>query len=146
MNPKNTHVTIGQRGEQLFDKNNVMSTVAEEINEGQQMQRQTSRRITPDFQAATETIDAMVDRLDEAHNRMLKSMDAVAKGATDASRKARSSANDMAAMLDKINRGTNYERLERNVALLERTAAAMQSLADLEKTGQLSRVIKALQP
>ena len=146
MNPKNTHVTIGQRGEQLFDKNNVMSTVAEEINEGHHMQRQTSRRITPDFQAATETIDAMVDRLDEAHNRMLKSMDAVAKGATDASRKARSSANDMAAMLDKINRGTNYERLERNVALLERTAVAMQALSDLEKTGQLSRVIKALQP
>lgn len=146
MNPKNTHVTIGQRGEQLFDKNNVMSTVAEEINEGQQMQRQTSRRITPDFRAATETIDAMVDHLDEAHSRMLKSMDAVAKGATDASRKARSSANDMAAMLDKINRGTNYERLERNVALLERTAAAMQALSDLEKTGQLSRVIKALQP
>ena len=146
MNPKNTHITIGQRGEQLFDKNNVMSTVAEEINEGQQMQRQTSHRITPDFRAATETIDAMVDHLDEAHSRMLKSMDAVAKGATDASRKARSSANDMAAMLDKINRGTNYERLERNVALLERTAVAMQALSDLEKTGQLSRVIKALQP
>ena len=146
MNPKNTHITIGQRGEQLFDKNNVMSMVAEDINEGHQMQRQTNRRITPDFQAATETIDAMVSHLEEAQIRMLKSMDAVAKGATDASRKARSSASEMAAMLDKINRGANYERLERNVALLERTAAAMQSLADLEKTGQLSRVIKALQP
>lgn len=146
MNPKNTHVTIGQRGEQLFDKNNVMSMVAEDINEGHQMQRQTNRRITPDFQAATETIDAMASHLEEAQSRMLKSMDALAKGATDASRKARSSASDMAAMLDKINRGANYERLERNVALLERTAVAMQALSDLEKTGQLSRVIKALQP
>lgn len=107
---------------------------------------ENTRNDLPDFQAATETIDAMASHLAEAQTRMLKSMDALAKGATDASRKARSSANDMAAMLDKINRGTNYERLERNVALLERTAAAMQSLADLEKTGQLSRVIKALQP
>lgn len=146
MNNVKQNTVIGPRGEASAKKDSLFSYVAEDTTNGSQLQRQTNRRVTPDFRAAAETIEAMVDHLEETQTRMLKGMDALAKGATDASRKARSSAADMTAMLDKINRGTNYERLERNVALLERTATAMQALAELEKSGHLARVMKALQP
>ena len=146
MKTQNNGLIIGQRGEMLFSKDTALAFAAENINSGNHLQSSVSKRITPDFKAAEETIEQMVDRLEETNGRMNKAMDALAKGATDASRKARSSAADMTAMLDKINRGTNYERLERNVALLERTATAMQALAELEKSGHLARVMKALQP
>lgn len=140
----NTHI-ISPRGEVLIPKNNVMTAVATDVNEGNQLQRHTARRVTPDFELAAKTIDALVDHLAEVHTRMLKSMDALANGAKDASRKARSSATDMSALLEKINRGANYDRLEKNVEVLERIAAAMTTLADLEKSGHLARIMKALQ-
>lgn len=142
----NDGTIISKSGEVFAKKDTVFTAIAENINTGNHLQRQANHRVTPDFKAAAETIEAMVDHLEETQSRMLKGMDAIAKGATDASRKARSSASEMAALLEKINRGANYERLERNVALLERTAAAMQTLAELEKSGHLARVMRALQP
>lgn len=140
----NTHI-ISPRGEVLVPKNNVVTAIATDVNEGAHLQRQTARRVTPEFERAAETIDDLVDHLAEVHARMLKSMDALASGAKEASRKARSSATDMSALLEKINRGANYDRLQKNVEVLERIAAAMTTLADLEKSGHLARVMKALQ-
>lgn len=136
---------IGNRGEAFAEKTKVFTFVADDVNKGTQLQRQTAQHVTPDFEAAAKTIDALADHLADAHARMVKAMDQMAAGAKDASRKARGSATDMVALLDKIDRGANYDRLERNVATLERAAAAMQVLADLEKTGHLGRIIKALQ-
>ena len=71
--------------------------------------------------------------------------DALAAAAKDASRKARTSATDMSALLDKFNRSTDYVRLERNVAIIERMAAALGTLAELEKSGHLSKLMKGFQ-
>lgn len=139
------NIIISQRGEVLADHDTVMSFVAQDINTGGHLQRQTAKHITPDMQAASATVEAMTDHLATVQKRMLAEMDALAAAAKDASRKARTSATDMSALLDKFNRSTDYVRLERNVAIIERMAAALGTLAELEKSGHLSKLMKGLQ-
>lgn len=136
---------ISQRGEVLVDHDTVVTFVAQDTNTGRHLQRQTARRITPDMQAASATVEAMTDHLAAVQKRMLAEMDALAAAAKDASRKARTSATDMSALLDKFNRSTDYVRLERNVAIIERMAAALGTLAELEKSGHLSKLMKGFQ-
>ena len=56
----------------------------------------------------------------------------------------RKAADDLASGLVKVEKAANFSNLERYVALLERAATAMQTLAELEKAGKLDKIATAL--
>ena len=68
----------------------------------------------------------------------------MAATAKKASQDVRKAADDMASGLLKIEKQANFNNLERYVLLLERAASAMQSLAELEKSGKLEKIAASL--
>lgn len=56
----------------------------------------------------------------------------------------RDSTEKLAQSLSRVEKAANFERLEKYVELLERTATAMNSLAALEADGKLSKISNAL--
>ena len=56
----------------------------------------------------------------------------------------RKAADDLASGLAKVEKTANFSNLERYVNLLERAATAMQTLAELEKSGKLDKIAGAL--
>lgn len=54
------------------------------------------------------------------------------------------SSDAMAGSLSRVEKAANFDRLERYVTLLERTAAAMATLAEIEKSGKLEKISSAL--
>ena len=56
----------------------------------------------------------------------------------------RKAADDLALGLSKVEKTANFSNLERYVLLLERAAAAMSTLAELEKDGKLNKISSAL--
>ena len=56
----------------------------------------------------------------------------------------RKAADDLASGLSKVEKTANFSNLERYVLLLERAAAAMSTLAELEKDGKLIKISSAL--
>ena len=56
----------------------------------------------------------------------------------------RKAADDLSAGLAKVEKTANFANLEKYVALLERAATAMSTLAELEKAGKLEKIAGAL--
>ena len=70
--------------------------------------------------------------------------DAITESSKITSQNVRKAANDLAEGLQRIEKLANFDRLERNVQLLERAAAALTTLAELEKNGKLAGVVSAM--
>lgn len=78
-----------------------------------------------------------MDSLTEAELRLTAS-------AKQTSTNVRKAANEIHEGVQRIEKAANFDRLERQVALLERAAAAMSVLAELESSGKLAKVIAAV--
>jgi hypothetical protein len=96
-------------------------------------------------------IETAIEVTQDANERFSSVLDAFTKTHTsfsDSAKKASSSvrvaADTMAAGLAKIEKTANFDRLERMVDLLERAAMAMNTLAEMEKSGQLAKLSEAI--
>jgi hypothetical protein len=96
-------------------------------------------------------IETAIDLTKEANKRFASVLNAFTKTHNDfsdsakkASSSVRTAADTMASGLAKIEKVANFDRLERMVDLLERAAAAMSTLAEMEKSGQLAKLSEAI--
>jgi hypothetical protein len=96
-------------------------------------------------------IKTAIDLTEEADKRFASALDAFTKthidfsnSAKKASSSVRTAADTMAAGLARVEKAANFDRLERMVDLLERAAAAMSTLAEMEKSGQLAKLSEAI--
>lgn len=100
------------------------------------MMTDTEKAIAKTDQVSSE-FSAVIDRFIATENRLSEESKRVA-GAVKAS------ADRMGQGIDRLQKAADFERLERYVALLERAAVAMQSLAELEASGRLEKIASAI--
>jgi hypothetical protein len=106
--------------------------------------KKVTKRMNADIKTA-------IDLTEEADKRFASALDAFTKthidfsnSAKKASSSVRTAADTMAAGLARVEKAANFDRLERMVDLLERAAAAMSTLAEMEKSGQLAKLSEAI--
>lgn len=103
-----------------------------------------AKAMTQDAQKATDLVNSVT----EEFSRSLESMQKVRARFVDESKQAsgavRDSAEKLAQGLLRVEKAANFARLQQYVDLLERAAAAMSTLAALEKDGKLDKIAGAL--
>lgn len=103
-----------------------------------------AKKMTTDADKAIETTKKVM----EEFSTVLHQFSAVEKNVVEQSKKAAGNIKDagekLAQGLARIEKSANFDRLERYVTLLERAATAMKALSDLEKTGHLEKIAKAI--
>lgn len=95
------------------------------------------------YNSAAAELEAAAKRMDDALNALLDSEKATSEKAKAAISRAKDSAAQIGDALVRVNRllGSDFEA---KLAQLERTAAALSQLAELDKSGRLAGVISAL--
>lgn len=105
------------------------------------------KRIKPMTAEAQKAIDITED-VEKHFATTLDKFLATEQRFVDSSKKAsgnvRDSTQKLADGLSKIEKVANFDRLERYVELLERAATAMNVLAELDKSGKLSKIAAAI--
>lgn len=133
-----------KRGE-LFDSREVTKVVVNSINQGIYFsQRTIMSEDMKEVQAAEAKIDAMIDAIGQRIDRLNMVEGDLSKKTKAIGGNVRDSAEKLAQGLAKVEKAANFDRLERMVNLLERAAAAMSTLAELEKGGKLERIATAI--
>jgi len=79
-----------------------------------------------------------------ALNQLLTKEKEISESSKKVSGNIRKSANELAEGLIKLEKTVNFQNLERYVGLLERAATTLETLAQLEKNGDLTKIIGAL--
>lgn len=97
-----------------------------------------------DIQTAIDLTQDATKRFSIALDTFTKTHENFAESAKKASSSVRTAADTMAAGLAKVEKAANFDRLERMVDLLERAAAAMSTLAEMERSGQLTKLSEAI--
>ena len=96
----------------------------------------------------TEKAIVKVETVTEAYSKKIDSFIATETKLMESSKKVsqslRQSTEKLSNGLSKIEKAANFDNLERYVLLLERANFAISSLAELEKTGKLESISKAL--
>jgi len=120
-------------------------TIETEINGGNSsFFKRHAKNANRDYETAAELMEGqreIFNRSAENFSNTTQKLKEQIKRTTGDIRKA---ADDLASGLLKVEKQANFSNLERYVNLLERTATAMQILAELEKAGKLEKIAGAL--
>jgi len=103
-----------------------------------------AKDMNTDVYKAIEITEDANKRFSSVLNDFSKTHTMFAISAKQASSAVRTAADTMAAGVSKIEKAANFDRLERMVILLERAASAMNTLAQMEKSGQLQKLSEAI--
>lgn len=152
MNPIFTHVSqlgsikaVKQDSKGLaWDMREVAEHAAADILNGNYFERRSKSYMATDFEAATKVCDDATKLFNASMNHMLAAETKISDAAKKTSGSVRKAADDLHSGLSKIEKVANFDRLERTVAVLERAAAALTVLAELEKDGKLERIATAV--
>jgi len=113
------------------------------INSGDYFHRM-AKQMTTDTEKAIDLTDDVEKRFSQSLNRFCATERKFADESKRASGSVRDAANKLADGLAKVEKAANFDRLERYVELLERAATAMNTLAELDKSGRLAKIAEAI--
>jgi hypothetical protein len=136
--------TIDRRGP-VFTVKSVANTIAAEIEDpaGTFLTR-GAKIMSVDVNNAARVLNDAEKNLMAASDRYQEKSTHLSQIAKKCSGDVRKAADDLASGLAKVEKTANFSNLERYVSLLERAATAMQTLAELEKSGKLDKIAGAL--
>lgn len=118
--------------------------VAELAQEGDSIVKRQTKTMNSHIESATETVESATKIFGRAIDALNLQTTQVGDASKKASTNVRKAANDLQEGLQRIEKLANFDRLERQVALLERAAAALSVLAELERSGKLDRIVNAV--
>jgi len=127
-----------------WDAADVRKHCANDIVIGHYFERRAKNHMATDFEKATQICDEATKLFNNSMDRMLAAEQRISEASKKTSGNVRKAADDLNSGMQKIERVANYDRLERAVGLLERAAAALSTLAELEKDGKLERITSAM--
>jgi hypothetical protein len=129
-----------------FSMNNLMDVSAHEVahEESSGFIKRTAQGTATDYDRANKVLEDARAMFIKNSDALRTSADSIANTAKKASQDVRKAADDMASGLLRIEKQANFNNLERYVGLLERAATAMQTLAELEKSGRLEKIAASL--
>lgn len=137
------HKNVFVRGDPRFDKETLNRNVLVEIAEADHLQRR-GRFMEKKINEVTEAVQATINVFSHAMDRLVDTEKQLEEKTKKVSGTVRDSAQKLADGLNRVEKLANFERLERYVGLLERAAAAMEALAELEKSGKLDKIASAI--
>ncbi|AOI94819.1 hypothetical protein [Burkholderia sp. LA-2-3-30-S1-D2] len=128
----------------LFDPAEAATMIANSINaDTNYFQRKTKDMNTDFAKAESATCDAIA-LFERSLARMVDAEKQVAASTKKAAGSVRKSANELGDTMQRLLKTADIDRLERYATVLERMAAAMQTLATLEIDGKLDRIVSAI--
>lgn len=132
----------GKKGP-LYQRSQVYDLILKEVQLGIHIQirdkamAENINRASDEIKSATANFEKVIDSIVDAETR-------AAAEAKKVSGNIRKAADDLASGLLKVQKTADFTSLERHVALLERAASALTSLAELDKDGRLEKLIKSM--
>jgi len=132
-----------KRGEPLYDNKNVTLLCAKDILEGNFFSRKV-KYMNDDLKKATDLSEECFSVFSSSLNSLLNKEKEISESSKKVSGNVRKATNDLAEGLSKLEKTANFVNLEKYVLLLERAANSLTTLAELEKTGYLSKISGAL--
>jgi hypothetical protein len=129
---------------QYWKQESLNKLTVEIINQGNKFQNTRVKNMSEKMTEAVEVITDVNDLLTKATYKLTETEKQLSESAKRASGNVRNAANDLANGLLKLEKTADFSRLERFVELLERASVAINSLAELEKTGKLEKIATAI--
>lgn len=126
----------------MFDREAVSLGLAKDITDGDHLSRR-AKHVSVDLDKAGEMCESAVRMFEKVHLRVIGSEAKVLEAARNSSTNIRKAANEIGEGVQRMEKMANFALLEQRVAMLERAAAAMRTLAELERDGNLKRVMQA---
>jgi len=134
----------GMRDEGNFRLDDVMKVAVNRINNDDYFKGRRMHEESKDIQVAQEKINHMLGVMAQSVNTLIATEETLTTKSRQIGGKVRDAADKLSTGLAKIEKAANFDRLERYVELLERAAAAMGTLAELEKLGKLEKIAAAI--
>lgn len=100
--------------------------------------------ISTDYEKASEIAENAEKMFKRNVSNLMGTTDELQTNIKKVSGAVRKAADDLASGLIKMEKTANFSNLERYVKLLERSATALTTLAELEKEGKLNKITTAL--
>ena len=100
--------------------------------------------MTKDLEEATNLINESTSFLEVSIEKLLKTENDLMDKSKKVSGSVRKSAHDLMTGMAAIEKMANFDKLERYVMLLERTASAMTILSELDKNGKLEKLMTVI--
>ena len=131
------------RGDPRFKKEQLDKNLIVEIAETDHLQRR-GRKMEKKINEVTDSVNTAIKLFGDATGKLVAAEQAVTEQSKKATGNLRDCATKLADGIQRLEKTANFDRLERYVTLIERAATAMNSLADLEKSGKLDKIASAL--
>jgi hypothetical protein len=133
------------KGVPMFSGNAMNNLITKELNQenGRYLTR-GAKNMSIDLNNAQAIVDESTKHLHTSINKLNDVQQQLSEQAKKVSGSVRKAADELSQGLIKVEKQANFDRLERYVSLLERAAAAMETLAELEKSGRLDKIAGAL--
>lgn len=126
-----------------YDKSGVVESVFKSIMADDFFNRKV-KSMNNDVKAATEKLDLMTGEFGQALNKFIKQESALVEQIKKSSGTVRDTLDKLSAGWSKFDKVVNFDKLERQVELLERASKAMTVLAELEASGKLEKITNSL--
>jgi hypothetical protein len=127
----------------LYSLGQVMKYIHGAINT-EDFYTRKAKNMTKDAEKAIELTDDVSNRFKSSINQLMVVEQEFVQQSKKMSGEVRDASEKIAQGIQRVEKAANFERLERYVELLERTATAMTILGELEKTGKLDKIATAI--
>ncbi|MBR8093791.1 hypothetical protein KDX09_30980 [Burkholderia cenocepacia] len=128
----------------LFSNLDTLTMVANYINADSHYFQRRLKDMNTDFAKAESTTQDAIALFERSLSRMIDAEKQVSESTKKAAGSVRKSANELGDTMQRLLKTADIDRLERYATVLERMAAAMQTLATLEIDGKLDRIVSAI--
>jgi hypothetical protein len=127
----------------MWRQSDVFESVVKHIQTNNYFKRR-AKIMTKDLEEATNLINESTSFLETSIEKLLKTENDLMDKSKKVSGSVRKSAHDLMTGMAAIEKMANFDKLERYVMLLERTASAMTILSDLDKDGKLEKLMTVI--
>lgn len=128
----------------LYKKSEVTAACLKMVNTDYPFFNKKAKAMTTDVEKAIEKTTRVTSEFSLALDRLYNTEKQFAEESKRISGSVRAAGEKLAQGLAKVEKAANFDRLERYVVLLERAAAAMTTLAELEQSGKLEKIAGAI--
>ena len=103
-----------------------------------------SENLRMNIEQATSDVEQLTKVFGNKIQQFTKTQTDLSDQAKKVSGQIRDSANKLNSAMQTLDKNMNLDKLQRQAELLERIATAMSSLVELERSGSLERIVKAM--
>ena len=128
----------------LYAKADVIKYIYNEVSISNDFQVRSTNMVKDNVKEVAEILDDVTTLFTKSVGNLQTKQAEIEAQCKKVSSSVRDSANKLGEGLLRVEKMADFNKLDRYVSLLERAAAAFESLAELEKTGKLEKIALAI--